>query len=216
MGATAIKYASVKPISAFISDWDTTLMSTGSSASNQVTLPLYEGGIYDFSVSWGDGTSSRIRSFNAPDVTHTYAAGGVYRITIKDIINGFRFNYTGDRLKIKSVTQWGCFRPGNLGYVFYGCSNLNLATVTDVPNLKGVTTLAYMFAQCSSISRINRIEEWDISEVTDISSLFWQVAQFNQSLNNWDTSKVTDMSFTFQEATAFNQPLNNWDVSSCT
>ena len=33
-------------------------------------------------------------------------------------------------------------------------------------------------------------------------------------INNWDVSNVTDMSEMFQNATSFNQPLNNWNVSN--
>ena len=32
--------------------------------------------------------------------------------------------------------------------------------------------------------------------------------------NNWDVSNVTDMSYMFYEVKEFNQPLNNWDVSN--
>ena len=31
--------------------------------------------------------------------------------------------------------------------------------------------------------------------------------------NNWDVSNVTDMSIMFEEATFFNRPLNKWNVS---
>ena len=38
--------------------------------------------------------------------------------------------------------------------------------------------------------------------------------KFNQPINNWDVSNVTDMNHMFALAHAFNQALNNWDVSS--
>ena len=37
---------------------------------------------------------------------------------------------------------------------------------------------------------------------------------FNQPLNNWDVSNVTDMGRMFAYAYSFNQPLNDWDVSN--
>ena len=45
MGASAIK-CSQRINSAFVSVWDTTKVSTGSSFSNQIMLPLYEEGEY--------------------------------------------------------------------------------------------------------------------------------------------------------------------------
>ena len=37
---------------------------------------------------------------------------------------------------------------------------------------------------------------------------------FNQPLNNWDVSNVTNMWYMFLNATSFNQPLNKWNVSN--
>ena len=34
------------------------------------------------------------------------------------------------------------------------------------------------------------------------------------SLDNWDVSNVTNMVFMFWGAESFNQPLNNWDLSN--
>ena len=44
--------------------------------------------------------------------------------------------------------------------------------------------------------------------------MFCNASSFNQPLNNWDVSNVTDMSYMFEGATSFNQPLNNWNVSN--
>ena len=37
---------------------------------------------------------------------------------------------------------------------------------------------------------------------------------FNQPLNDWNVSNVEYMNSMFAGATSFNQPLNNWNVSS--
>ena len=37
--------------------------------------------------------------------------------------------------------------------------------------------------------------------------------EFNQPLNNWDVSNVTDMCSMFSSCRKFNQPLNNWSVN---
>ena len=39
---------------------------------------------------------------------------------------------------------------------------------------------------------------------------------FNQPLNNWNVSNVTNMNWMFHTAESFNQPLNNWNVSNVT
>ena len=49
--------------------------------------------------------------------------------------------------------------------------------------------------------RYGEIEDWDVSDV------------INQPLNNWNVSNVTDMMLMFTRARSFNRPLNNWNVS---
>ena len=63
------------------------------------------------------------------------------------------------------------------------------------------------------------ISHWDVSNVTDMSSLFEnagtkRTTSFNQPLNNWNVSNVKDMFCMFQEAKSFNQPLNKWNMSN--
>ena len=58
------------------------------------------------------------------------------------------------------------------------------------------------------------IENWDVSNVTDMYCMFKNAYSFNQPLNNWDVSKVEDMSYMFHGTESFNQPLDGWDVSN--
>ena len=46
--------------------------------------------------------------------------------------------------------------------------------------------------------------------------MFYEASDFNQPLNNWNVSNVTDMSSMFRNASSFNQPLNNWNVLNVT
>ncbi|MDD4050071.1 MAG: BspA family leucine-rich repeat surface protein, partial [Candidatus ainarchaeum sp.] len=215
---------------AFISKWDTTKISTGSSSANQITLPLdsasYYSNNYNFKVYWGDGTTSEVTSYSDPDKTHTYSAPGVYTVVITGFIEGFRFNNSGDKLKLTEISQWGNLKFGNNGYYFSGATNL-VVTATDVPDLNGVTNLAGTFSgyqNCSVSNPPNNgvfswtntsINNWDVSNVTNMSSMF-RCTRFNQPLNNWDVSNVTDMSSMFYNNYSFNQDISMWDVSNVT
>lgn len=55
---------------------------------------------------------------------------------------------------------------------------------------------------------------WDISQVTDLSWVFYGKGEFNKNLDCWDTSGATNMKDMFSYAKKFNQPLDTWDVSS--
>lgn len=200
----------------FVSTWNTSNTSGGSSASNQVALPLFSGGVYNFVVNWGDGNTDTITAWNQAEVTHTYATAGTYTITIDGVCKGFRFNNTGDVLKILSVTSWGDFELiGSLGGQFFGCTNLDLTSVSDVLNFGNCTSCENMF-YAYSFSTINNIDSWDVSNVTNMQDMFQSASLFNQSISTWDVSNVTTMNAMFFQATAFNQNLNSWDVSSVT
>lgn len=75
-------------LSSFISTWRTTNTSSGSSASNQVKLPLIDVGTYNFVVNWGDGNQDTITSWNQAETTHTYTSTGDYVITITGVLTG--------------------------------------------------------------------------------------------------------------------------------
>jgi len=60
------------------------------------------------------------------------------------------------------------------------------------------------------------ISNWDVSNVTTMSYMFYAAKSFNQDISNWDVSNVTNMSFMFENARSFNQDISNWDVSNVT
>jgi surface protein len=203
--------------SRFESTWNTTLVSLGSSLSNQIKLPLEITGTYSFFVDWGDGNSDTITVWNDPATTHTYVTPGIYTIKIYGQIEGWRFNISRDRLKLLSVTSWGeDFRLGIGGSYFYGCSNLDLSIVQDILNIQGMTNLSSMFRICSSLTTVNNMDLWDTSSVTGMDNMFQNTTNFNQPIGSWDTSSVIGMISMFTNAISFNQPIGTWDTSSVT
>ena len=57
------------------------------------------------------------------------------------------------------------------------------------------------------------ISNWDVSNVTNMSAMFYDAVSFNQNLSKWNTAKVTDMSWMFAGAKTFNQNISNWNVT---
>jgi surface protein len=217
-----------------ISEWRTT------APNETVTLPYQTNGIYNGIIDWGDGTQS-VNSYD--NRTHTYASAGSYTIKITGRIRIFRFNNAGDRTKLYIVSQWGSqFDVGVGGSHFYGCTNLNLSVVSDVLILyrpfvtSNIQNFANMFRDCTSLTTINRVDEWDtsnintlqacffqssnfdgnvsswnVSNVTIFQSCFGSCTNFNQNIGGWNTISALNMSFMFLNATNFNQPLANWE-----
>lgn len=224
----------------FISTWKTDNTSTGSSASNQVKLPLMPDGAYNFLVNWGDNSINTITSWNQAEATHTYDAIGTYTITITGYINGWSFaaispatGATGDRLKLLTITQWGCLQfNSNItdntisGGAFYNCTNLTLLTVSDTPNFKGSVSTFNFFRGCTALTLINNVNSWDVSGVTYFRSMFRECTNFNDNVGNWNTSSATNMSIMFYGSTGptiggkftngGSPSIGNWDTSNVT
>ena len=218
----------------FISVWRTT------SPSEIITLPLESSGTYSFIVDWGDGNTDTITSWNQTERTHTYSVAGDYVVTIDGTLIGYRFNdYSTDAPKLIEIQRWGCVRFINTSYYFFGCTNLVLTGVTDTINLDGINSLVAMFQNCTSITTINNINSWDVSNITAMLGVFsstqfnqdisgWNVSNvtnmgglfsstpFNQNIGGWDVSNVQSMPFVFSLATSFNQDIGNWNVSGVT
>jgi hypothetical protein len=82
--------------------------------------------------------------------------------------------------------------------------------------------MSYMdTSQMTSLDRIDFTEEfnedisrWDVSNVEDMSFLFYDLRMFNQPLETWNVGKVRSMWSMFELAEAFNQPLGKWNVSN--
>ena len=199
----------------FNSTWDTSKLNTGSSASNQIKLPLESDGTYDFVVYWGDGSNSTITTYNQAEVTHTYAAQGIYNVSIYGTLIGINFKYSGtDRLKLCNITQWGTLRVGNNGMYFEHCDDLNISA-SDALDLNGTTSLYFMFTSCNHYLDAN-FSTWDTSAVTNMYGTFAYCSVFNGDITTWDTSNVTTMNSLFVACNLFNRDINNWDVSSVT
>ena len=112
------------------------------------------------------------------------------------------------------VEQFGTVQWETMQDAFRGCKNMQFAEGIDTPDLSQVTDMSGMFYGCTAFNQ--PLNNWDVSQVTNMWSMFSGCTSFNQPLNNWDVSQVTNMWSMFSSCTAFNQPLNNWDVSKVT
>jgi surface protein len=199
-----------------ISEWRTTTLN------ETISLPYLSNGTYTGIIDWGDGTTSENTYTNR---THTYTTPGYYNITIYGRVRGFRFANLGSRLNIYRILSWGSgFNLGTGGGQLYGCTNLNLSEVSDVLQVYNpgqalnaqTRNFTNMFRGCTSLTTINRVNEWDMSNVTNLSGCFLGATNFNDNLNGWNTSSVTNMLQVFFQATNFDGDITTWDTSNVT
>ena len=85
-----------------------------------------------------------------------------------------------------------------------------------------VTNMSYMFTYSTPTQSPNTplsfnqdIGSWDVSNVTNMTNMFYRATAFNQPIGSWNVSNVTNMMDMFA-FTNFNQPIGSWNVSNVT
>ena len=191
---------------AFITTWRTT------AANQTITIPTNSASTYNYTVDWGDGTSTD-HDGNG-DATHAYTAAGIYTIAITGTFPQIDFTSRGSRTAIRTIKQWGNIAWSSMEGSFTSCSNLVIEAGAGRPDLSEVTSMRQMFIGASIINQ--PLGHWDVSKVTDMRNMFQNARRFNQDLSGWKVGAVTDMSRMFNQAVAFNQPIGGWDVGAVT
>jgi len=195
----------------FITTWEITPFS-----GLTIEFPIVEDPTNNYTISFGDGTT--LTNQTGP-TTHTYNAIGTYTIIVSGIFKRIKFYESAyySNFRIKTIQQWGTNQWTSMENAFRGCQNLSVLA-TDTPDLTQVTSTRFMFTGCfSGVNTIvNQINNWDVSNVTDMSYMFASAYGFNQPIDSWDVSNVSNMQGMFLSTTHFNQPINSWDVSSVT
>lgn len=169
----------------------------GTSDGRSLIIPTAPNEIYNYTVDWGDGTPP---TNHTGDASHIYAAPGTYTVSITGlfprIFNGSQPQK--DPAKLVSIEQWGNNTWTSMNGAFASCANL-VGNFTDAPDLSNVTDMSSMFAGCTLFN--SNIGNWDVSNVTSLSATFANASSFDQNLANWAIENVTDFEDMFLGAT---------------
>lgn len=120
-----------------------------------------------------------------------------------------------EKAQFKVLKHWGKRKwVGNLAGMFMGCSSLKIEA-QDVPNFSNVTSVSSMFNGCTSLESVPNINQWNLSAVQDIHSMFEGATKFNQSLEGWvikvEGAKLTDIfTNTAMSSENYGKTLKGW------
>ena len=212
LGGNAVYAQNTTP---FVTTWKVT------SGGLDITIPTRGTFAYSYTVDWGDSFSDT--TIYTGEASHIYVAAGTYTVSISGtfpsiyfdptiLFNG-QFDLTNSR-KIKTIKQWGDNPWKSMSGAFSGCENLTIEATAGNPDLSNVTDMESMFAGARAFNQ--DIGGWEVGNVTDMVAMFNRADAFNQDIGRWDVSNVTDMSAMFGLATAFNQDIGGWEVGNVT
>src|SRR5690606_186926 len=105
---------------------------------------------------------------------------------------------------LEKIISWGDLRLVSLS----GALNSTTGPL-EVPNNLPPTVkdLSYLLHD-SVVSDIVNIGDWNTSNVTDMSYMFYKAVNFDGDISNWNTTNVTNMSHMFREAVFFNKDIS--------
>ena len=194
-----------------VQDVSSDFVTMWETTSDNDTITIPVGGsTATYQIDWGDGTIETVSG----DRTHTYADAGFHTIRISGDFERIYLagGSSANAAKLKSIDQWGSIKWSSMAGAFQHASEMTYPA-TDTPDLSEVTDMSSMFDNARSFN--GDISSWDVSEVTDMSAMFLDAQSFNGDISSWDVSQVANMSRMF-EGTFFNPAISNWNVSRVT
>jgi surface protein len=81
-------------------------------------------------------------------------------------------------------------------------------------NVSNATNLSLMFYNCPSFNA--DISQWNVSNATDLSLMFCDCRSFNADISQWSVSNATNLSCMFYNCRSFNADISRWNVSNAT
>ena len=103
---------------------------------------------------------------------------------------------------------WDTSKVTTMGFMFYNCSNLSLLDVSRFQT-GNVTTMQQMFSGCSSLKVLDvSSDTWDTSKVEDMRFMFYNCSELDGlDLSNWQLNENLDTSSMFGGTRWSSEPL---------
>lgn len=168
---------------------------------------------YDLMVDWGDGSPLTHVNEHPSEYEweHYYAQAGDYDIRVTG-----QCSWAGSlegiviESKVIDVKQWGAMlNCARWERAFFGEAQLTTISAPDAFG-SGVTNTNSMFAMAPLTDSCD-LSHWDMSAVVDAFGMFAGISS-NPNVEGWDLSNATNLDSMFFMAANFDRDLSGWCV----
>lgn len=172
---------------------------------------------------------------NLPNVTYINTKN-----VVTDNVTTILGIFSGDTsLETLDLSHWNTKNLTEINDAFYNCTSLKEIKGTNLWNLESleqaygafqncnelieitlnfnnspINNIACLFKNCTKLSRINGVEDWDTSKVTSFNNTFLGTNLDILNLSKWDTSSCTSVYGMFYTCKARQIDISNWDLSN--
>ena len=169
---------------------------------------------------------------NSAGIIYYYAENNAEVVANSD--SRYMFNRMNSLTDITGLSNWDTAKVTNMSSMFDSTKITSLDALIpnennnpNIWNTGNVTDMGTMFANCSSLTDITGLSNWDTAKVTNMSYMFDSTKitsldalapNKNNNPNIWNTGNVTNMSRMFQSCTSLTDitGIASWDVSKVT
>ena len=188
--------------------------------NSTISFPVENAENCEFNIDWGDNTGQWFSSSCPKKLEHIYIKKGEYHVVVTGTLDGWGKQFSGTSCSgngINYLERVESFGPvGLAGGAFANTPTLKKLSSVDIPDASKLKSTKGMFCSYDKTSISNMeffLDKWDMSNVKDMSYMFYNNKHFDLEIGSWNTSKVNNMSNMFSKALGFNQSIGNWDTS---
>ena len=157
----------------------------------------------------GAAPANPATSFDVTDTTSDTTKGRITLYTVDDGLGNGTY-------KAIVVANYTIYAPEDSSMMF--ALTTNLASF-DSKNFKvdNVTNMVNLFVMCSKLSNISSLANWNVENVTYMTSMFQNTSLTDiSSLSNWNVENVIYMTSMFQRCSSLTDAsgINDWDIKA--
>jgi hypothetical protein len=148
------------------------------------------------------------------EINFSYTDGGFNDGLTFNGLSGF---YSSGLVSGLTINQFYNIPLSRAGQQFINLTTPTIILAVDAPTILSNTSLELCFSSFIGSNPFNsNISNWNITNVINMTRMFWYSTEFNQDISSWNTTNVTNVTSMFEGAVNFNQNISGWVTTNTT